>query len=286
MAGVELLFGTMLIGVVLNMMLYGSVVTQMFRYFQRFPNDSLWIRLLMLYLFIVETVNVVVEFGIIYQPLIIQYGTLAAVTISPNLLPADSIIISMVSAPIQLFSAWRISVITRSYILPTIIALLSLASFASGIGMSAKVFLTREFRDFGTFTTTAITWLSLSAACDLVIALGMTHALYTRKTGFSVVDGRINRIIRLTLETGSLTAAAALADIILFVALPMTSANFIVDFPLSALYTCSILAILNSRDARKPGDLEQAHSAPQLLSSSRDTSTLKAQSFQTSSKQF
>ncbi|KAJ6483976.1 hypothetical protein C8R45DRAFT_1099146 [Mycena sanguinolenta] len=40
MAGVDLLFGPMLIGVILNMMLYESVVTWnfiMFRYFQRFP---------------------------------------------------------------------------------------------------------------------------------------------------------------------------------------------------------------------------------------------------------
>ncbi|KAF7376878.1 hypothetical protein MSAN_00105500 [Mycena sanguinolenta] len=37
MAGVELLFGPMLVGVVLNLMLYGVVCTQIYAYFQRYP---------------------------------------------------------------------------------------------------------------------------------------------------------------------------------------------------------------------------------------------------------
>ncbi|KAF7377363.1 hypothetical protein MSAN_00157500 [Mycena sanguinolenta] len=251
MAGfeVDLLLGPMLIGAILNMMLYGSIVTQMFRYFQRFPDDRAWTRLLMLYLLIVETANVVVECGIIYEPLIIQY------------------------------------VITRSYILPSIITLLSLASFGSGIVMCTKVFMTREFARFGAFTTTATIWLSLTAVCDVVIALGMSYALYTRKSGFGTVNSQINRIIQLSLETGSLTAAAALVDVILFFTIPRTTTNLIVDFPLSALYTISILAMLNSRETRKPGHSEQAHSAPQMLSNLHEMSTFQARQTRVYSKQ-
>ncbi|KAF7358045.1 hypothetical protein MVEN_00851700 [Mycena venus] len=278
MAGVDLLFGPMLIGVVLNMMLYGAVVTQMFTYYQRYPNDFAWIRYFMLYLFIAQTANVVVEFGIIYDPLIIQYGKQAALAISPKLLPGDSVLISIVSAPIQLFTAYRISVITGSFILPGIVTLLSIGSFATGISVSINVFLNPEFRNFERFSTEVIVWLVLSAVCDIVIAIGMTHALYTRRTGLSDVDGKINRIIRLTLETGALTAITALADVMLFLVFPGTSANFIVDFPLSALYTCSVLAMLNSRERKKTPDPEHAHTAytaPQMHT--RNQSTLKAE---------
>ncbi|KAF7358106.1 hypothetical protein MVEN_00858700 [Mycena venus] len=261
MAGVDLLFGPMLIGVLLNMMLYGAVVTQMCAYYQRFADDPAWIRYFILYLFIVGFGNVVVECGIIFEPLIIRYGTLDAFTISPKLLPGDSILISIVSAPIQIFAAWRIRVITRSFILPGLITLISLGSFASGINMSVKVFLNPEYREFDSFITAATVWLASSAVCDVVIAIGMTHALYTRKTGFSLVDGQINRIIRLTLETGALTAITALVDVTFFLVFPRTSMNFIVDFPLSSLYTCSILAMLNSRDRRKAMDVEEGRTA-------------------------
>ncbi|KAJ6554251.1 hypothetical protein B0H19DRAFT_1262637 [Mycena capillaripes] len=281
MAGVGLLFGPMLVGVLLNMILYGTVVTQvdcgvqpipyypdsifsakMYAYYQRFADDPAWIRYFMLYLFIVGFGNVVVECGIIFEPLIIRYGTVAAVTISPKLLHGDSIIISIVSTPIQLFAAWRISVLTRSFIFPGLITLISLSSFASGINMSVKVFRNPEYREFHSFITAATVWLASSAVCDVVIAVGMTRALYMRKTGFGFVNGHINRIIRLTLETGALTAITALMDIFLFLGFPRTTMNFIVNFPLSSLYTCSILVMLNFRDRRKATDVEEGHTMP------------------------
>ncbi|KAJ7793716.1 hypothetical protein B0H14DRAFT_3497788 [Mycena olivaceomarginata] len=287
MAGVDLLFGPMLIGVVLNMMLYGAVVTQMFTYYQRYTNDSAWIRYFMLYLLIVETANVFVEFGIIYQPLIIQYGKDAAIAFSPKLLPGDSVLISIVSAPIQLFTAWRISVITGSRILPGFIALLSLSSFAAGITVSAKVIAFPEFRSFENFTIVVIVWLVLSAACDIVIAVGMTHALYTRKTGLSAIDGRINQIIRLTLETGALTALTALADVTFFLVFPDDD-ELHRGLPLSALYTCSILAMLNSREKRsKTSDPEQGRTAPQTqMRTTSDQNTLNLRCSQTGSQTF
>ncbi|KAJ7657381.1 hypothetical protein DFH06DRAFT_461667 [Mycena polygramma] len=267
MPGVELLFGPMLIGVTLNMMLYGTMFTQMISYYQRYTDDSRWIRFFMLYLLIVQTANVFVEFGIVYQPLIINFGSPLAVAKIPTLLPGDSILITIVSAPIQLFTAWRISVITGSYILPAIISLLSFGSFAAGVTVSFMVATHPEFQLFGKFTNEVIVWLSLSAVCDIVIAIGMSHALYTRKTGFTQVDGQINRIIRMTVETGALTAFTALADVAIFLTLPATAMNFIVDFPLSNLYTCSLLAMLNSRKRRKNTDIELSGSSAHMSTS-------------------
>ncbi|KAJ6573542.1 hypothetical protein DFH09DRAFT_1312243 [Mycena vulgaris] len=265
MAGVDLLFGPLLIGAVLNMMLYGIMSIQMFAYYQRYMSDSAWLRYLMLYLFIVETGNVVVQVGIIYEPLIIQYGQEVALRIAPKLLPGDSILIAIVSGPIQLFTAWRISVITGSFIVPALIALLSLASMSGGILVSVMVAMHPEFQQFQNITTEVIIWLVLSAACDVVIAIAMTHALYTRRTGFGAVDGQINRIVRLSVETGAITAITALVDVLLFILFPKTLVNFIVDFPLSNLYTCSMLAMLNSRPRRKVGDTEHAYTAPQII---------------------
>ncbi|KAJ7502605.1 hypothetical protein B0H11DRAFT_2223516 [Mycena galericulata] len=265
MAGVDLLFGPMLIGVLLNMMLYGIVFIQMFAYFERYPNDSTWIRCLMRYLFLVATANVFIESGIIYQPLIMQYGEQASILVSPKLLPGDSILIAIVSAPIQLFTAWRISVVTGSFIVPTLIGLLSLTSFVGGILVSIMVFLNPKFRDFDTFSTEVSLWLVSSAVCDVSIAIAMSYSLWRRKTGFNQVDGQINRIVRLTVETGAVTAVAALVDVLLFQLFPTTSLNFIVDYPLSNLYTCSILAMLNSRERVKPRDVEHAYTPAQTL---------------------
>ncbi|KAJ7354392.1 hypothetical protein DFH08DRAFT_984880 [Mycena albidolilacea] len=261
MAGVTLLFGPMMIGVMLNMILYGAMFTQMVAYYQRYTQDSPWIRYLMLYLLVVETAGIIVECGIIYDPLIFQqrcgdYNLSEAGFYPESVLPPSWF-------PKHLTS--RISVVTQSLILPGIIALLSLGSFGAGITVSILVSLNPEFHKFGNFKAVITLWLVLSAVCDIVIAVGMTHALYTRKTGFGVVDGQINRIIRLTVETGALTAITALVDLMLFLVFPNTTINFIVDFPLSNLYTFSMLAMLNSRERNKTVDAEHFQMAPQSL---------------------
>jgi len=202
----------------------------------------------MLYLFVVESALVVVQIGIIFQPLIIDYGALKALVFAPKMLPGDSFLIVTVSAPVQMFAAWRIKVITESYIIPAFVSLLSLASGSSGILMFLMVLQTPQFRDFDNFTTVATLWLAGSATCDILIAGGMSYALLTRKTGYSSVDGHINRAVCLTIETGLLTAIFALVNVMLFLVFPFTSLNFIAAFPLSNLYICSVLAMFNSRE--------------------------------------
>ncbi|KAF7312910.1 hypothetical protein MKEN_00975400 [Mycena kentingensis (nom. inval.)] len=257
MTGVDLL-GPMLVGALLNTILFGVMCGQMFTYFQRFPNDLPWIRLFIIYLLLVEIAVVVVEAGIIYEPMVLNFGLAKALEKHPRpevafgnvVLPADPILITLVSTPIQVFTAWRIRVVTTSHILPIAICVLSAVSFGAGIFLTVMVATQPAFRAFHSFSTETTVWLVSSAVCDVLIAGGMAHALVTRKTGFTEVDGHINRIVRMSIETGSATAIAAIIDVVLASTLRGT-ANFIVEFPLSTLYTCSLLAMLNSRLPRR-----------------------------------
>ncbi|KAF7296852.1 hypothetical protein MIND_00916500 [Mycena indigotica] len=276
MAGVDLLFGPMLIGVLLNILLYGVMASQMLTYYIRFPHDMRAIRFFILYLLIVETVVVIVEVGIIYEPLIMRYGTVEALTSLPKLLPADAFLIVFVATPVQLFAAWRIWVITHSYIAPIIIAAFSTVSFIGGMFLSFAVSHSSRFSDFSQFAVKASVWLVSSAMCDIVLATAMAHALLSKKTGNDkAVDGYINRIVRLSIESGSLTAAAAFMDVILTLSLPKTALNFVVDFPLSTLYTCSLLALLNARDRKPVGASTSASDAEKLQGSTMAPSETK-----------
>ncbi|KAJ6573594.1 hypothetical protein DFH09DRAFT_1152149 [Mycena vulgaris] len=255
--GVELLFGPMLIGVILSTAVYGIMISQMLRYYQTYRKDATWIRYFMLYLFFAETANLLFEIGIIYEPLIVRYGAPRAVITSPLLLPADAISIVMVSTPIQLFTAWRISVITGSIALSMLISVLSVASFGGGLLVTVFVSIRNEFQEFQSFSMAVIVWLICSATCDVLIAVVLTYSLWSRKTGFTAVDGQINRVIRLTVQTGAITAVAALADLILFLSFPTTTLQFIPDFPLSKLYTICLLSTLNARARGRTEDAEQ-----------------------------
>ncbi|KAJ7211096.1 hypothetical protein C8J57DRAFT_1400037 [Mycena rebaudengoi] len=274
------LFGPMLIGVLLSTTLYGVVVVQMSLYFQAFKKDASYIRYLIIYLLVAETVVVAGQIGIIYEPLIIRYGAPESVIFSPKLLPADAISIVLVSTPIQLFTAWRISVITGSKLSSLFVSALALASFTAGLLVSVSVSMKNEFRKFQSFQGVVIIWLSCSAACDVLITIVLTYSLRARKTGMAV-DSQVNRIIRLTVQTGAVTAIAALLDFILFLAFPGSSLNFIPDFSIPHFFTISLLSTLNARirgrskelDKRMPNALfHESHSVT-------PTSTLHSHSF-------
>ncbi|KAJ6561257.1 hypothetical protein B0H10DRAFT_1154899 [Mycena sp. CBHHK59/15] len=170
--------------------------------------------------------------------------------------PLDAISIVMVSTPVQLFTAWRISVITGSIVPTLLISVLSIASFGGGLLVTVFVSIRTEFAQFQSFRGAVVLWLVCSAVCDVFITGMLTYSLYTRKTGLAV-DGQINRIIRLTVQTGAITALAALADVLLFLAFPDTTLQFIPDFPLSKLYTIALVSTLNARVRGRAEDAEQ-----------------------------
>ncbi|KAJ7443015.1 hypothetical protein FB451DRAFT_1568810 [Mycena latifolia] len=244
---VELLFGPLLIGVLLNTTLYGVSLVQMLMYYTRYKRDREWFRYLVLYLLIAETANTVFDIGLIYEPLIVRYATPRAVEISPLLLRPDAAVTVAISTPVQLFVAWRVKMLTQSYFFPGLIALLSIISLGGGISVTVMVSLQPDYAGFGHFHPFVITWLSSTAACDVILSGALIYSLYTRKTGTRITDRYADRIIRLTVQTGSITAVTALLDLLFFLFTPGTTLQFIWDFPLSKLYTNALLSTLNAR---------------------------------------
>ncbi|KIJ36577.1 hypothetical protein M422DRAFT_260916, partial [Sphaerobolus stellatus SS14] len=81
----------------------------------------------------------------------------------------------------------------------------------------------------------------------IIITSTLVWSLRNRKTGHSETDDVVNRIIVLTIQSGAITALFALLDFVLFLAIPNSTANFLVGFPLSKLYSNSLLSTLNAR---------------------------------------
>ncbi|KAH8830181.1 hypothetical protein DL96DRAFT_1707019 [Flagelloscypha sp. PMI_526] len=242
----KLLFGPMLLGCFLNLFLYGVLTVQTLIYFQAYKKDRLWIRLLVVYLFLAETANSGCAIYMMYQPLVEQYGTPAATTFFPKTLAADPIVTVLISTPVQMFIAYR-QVISKSMIVPIIVVLLALTSTGGAFWLGYCVIDFKRFARKPELHNPALIWLSTSAAADILITVGLTWSLYSRKTGFSDTDSKVNKIIRLTVQTGLITTIFAALDIICFLVLPGITLNFLWDFALSKLYSNSLLSTLNAR---------------------------------------
>ncbi|KAJ3763781.1 hypothetical protein EV360DRAFT_65957 [Lentinula raphanica] len=219
-------FGPMLIGVFFNMILYGVLLNQMFFYYQTYKSDTLWIKCLVTYLFIVETANTVFDILIMYQPLITEYGTEKAV----KYFPTQPIVVVLVSMPIQCFFAWRILKITKSYLIPAIIVLLALTSATGGFITGIKLVILKVFIKKPELHWSALLWFLPSCVADILITVTLVQSLSKRKNGFSATNTMIDKLIRMTVQTGMIT-------------------NFIWDLALAKLYTNCLMSTLNARSS-------------------------------------
>jgi len=223
------------------------LLNQLYFYFQTYKSDALWIRLFVVYLSVLETANTAIDMAMMYQPLIAGYGTEHAVQNFPTLFMTEPIIIVLVSTPIQLFFARRIYKVTKSYWVPLIIVVLSLASCVGGLITGVKIEILKLFIKKPELHWSALLWFLPSCVADLLITFTLVRSLSQRKTGFTTTDSMIDKLIRMTVQTGMVTAIFALGDVAFFLALPHTALNFVWDLTLSKLYTNCLLSTLNAR---------------------------------------
>ncbi|KIY44895.1 hypothetical protein FISHEDRAFT_50392, partial [Fistulina hepatica ATCC 64428] len=119
-------------------------------------------------------------------------------------------------------------------------------STVSGVATSIAIKYVPEFEEFQKFEVAVIFWLATAAVGDIVITVGLVRYLRTHRTGYAATDDRIDRIIRLTVQTGMLSSIWAIIDLAVYLGDP-TGTHLIFNFPLSKLYSNSLMSSLNSR---------------------------------------
>ncbi|KAJ7659200.1 hypothetical protein DFH06DRAFT_1195264 [Mycena polygramma] len=244
----ELTFAPLLFGVIFNALLGGVFIVQAHSYFRLYKTDHPWIRYLVYYLMLLETINTVCDVGLIYEPLIKMHNSPKVLLTSPTLLAADPVVTTLISTPVQLFMAWRIRLVTKSNWLSGIVAFLAFTSLVGGVGATIGVSLHREFEQFHIVAPQLTVWLTSTAFADLFITVFLVNFLWVHKTGFKTrTDGVTDKIISFTVQTGMLTSVAAIADVTIFLCVPDTTLMFIWDFSLSKLYSICLISTLIAR---------------------------------------
>ncbi|KAK7049825.1 hypothetical protein VNI00_005255 [Paramarasmius palmivorus] len=102
-------------------------------------------------------------------------------------------------------------------------------------------------------------WLSGAATCDILISGSMTWFLAHSGAVFKETKDVFARIIRLTIETGLITALFAVLDIILFLGYPHNNYHVVPTLCLGKIYSNALLVVLNNR-ARIADARAQNHS--------------------------
>ncbi|KAH9851512.1 hypothetical protein C2E23DRAFT_829440 [Lenzites betulinus] len=242
-----LTYGPIFIGVVFNILLYGIMITQTFLYFTVYKKDRLWMKIFVATLFICDTVNCAFDITFLYIPS--APGNMSSLMYASW----DPVMTALIGSLTQIFFAWRVNVLTHSIPAVVFITVCALCQFCGGLGTSIAVGMIPEFVHFQKFEIIVIVWLAFSALADCAITFALVWHLRKHKTGFAATDDIVNRIIRLTVQTGLITAMCAVIDLVLFMATP-SGLHLVFNLPLSKLYTNSLMSSLNSRSGWKYGN--------------------------------
>ncbi|KAK0486411.1 hypothetical protein IW261DRAFT_1559812 [Armillaria novae-zelandiae] len=238
-----------IIGYLLNWGLFGTLSVQLYLYYLAFPKDRQFVKGLVYGIYILELVQTILvahDAFAVFGHGFGDFEALAGVHFDWLIVPINTGIVSFVG---QCLYAYRIFILSRSRIIPAVVICVCLTSSVAAIITGVNSFKADDLTKLDNLRITISTGISCgsSALCDIVIAICMTYYLMRSNTGFRSTQILVTKIIRLIIETGSVTAVVVLATFILFVAQPHQAYYGTPSLIESKLYANTIYMVLNSR---------------------------------------
>ncbi|KAK1222345.1 hypothetical protein PQX77_014823 [Marasmius sp. AFHP31] len=242
--------GPLLLGYLCNWGLFGALSVQIYLYYNAFPNDALKFQILVYGVYIIELVQTILVTHDVFAIFAYGYGNMDALDNVHLYWFHGCTVPGFVGFMVQTCFAYRIFLLSRSKAISIIITITALTELAASQASAFYVKRNGTWSNVAndkTMVPAVGIWLGGNAFCDILVALSMTYVLSKYNGGFTETRNRVNRIIRLTMETGSLTALFTLLHLILFVVVPSKNYHMTPDICLAKLYSNSLLVAFNSR---------------------------------------
>jgi len=253
-----------LIGTLFNWALYGILSVQTYVYYLNFPDDTLFNKCLVYGSYIFEVVQTAMTAADLYYWFASGYGNmihLGNVYISPADTP---VLCGIIAAVVQCFFAYRIFTLRRSYLwICVLIILTSIVQTAGAFGTAIRGFKLQEYTRFHEnlyFPASFHVWLLGDTVCDVLIAGTMLWIFHqNRKEGSRHGTKILAKLVRLIVETNTLTAGMALLSFVFYVVFPANNLFISTTLIMGKLYSNTLLVTFNNRIAlRKAAMLEDS----------------------------
>ncbi|KAJ7937558.1 hypothetical protein B0H13DRAFT_2302718 [Mycena leptocephala] len=246
-------YGSWLISLFLETILYGIGVLQTFLYFQWWPTDNWAIQGPVVIVMLFETSQITFFFSSTYYRFVQKFGEPQV-----DLIWSDSFQLLanyLTVFTVQMYLASRIYRLTRESIRMHrtssvgiyIVILLAFVQISAGIAQTILSYQLRSYSKLEQTKATTILQTAASLACDVVITVHLCVFLARNKDGMPRTQKMLNSLIMNAVIRGILTAASSAATMILFLVFPNTFWFFLSLAPNSKLYMNSMLAVLNMR---------------------------------------
>ncbi|KAJ7171663.1 hypothetical protein C8R43DRAFT_21343 [Mycena crocata] len=246
--GIAELSGPVILAYLFHWGLFGSL-TKLYVYYQAFPNDPWVVKSLVYLVYTVQTLGTILGGHDAFAIFGAGFGSLPALTATHFTWLTVPVIGGIAGFLAQFFYAYRVYILSRSVVASGLILATSLTATVGAFVLGAFISQAGDLSLLNNFRTTVALgiWCGASAFTDIFIAVCMTYNLTKHDTGFRQTHMLINKIMRLTIETGSLTAVMAIINLSLFVGFPNRFYYITPAAVLESLYGNTILVVLNAR---------------------------------------
>ncbi|KAF8558675.1 hypothetical protein OG21DRAFT_1088413 [Imleria badia] len=246
-------WGSTLAAVFVSLVFYGVSILQTFLYYERFTEDSIILKSLVAWVFVLDTLHTVLISAGVWQYFVVHFGddSFLAYTHAPLLI--SIVVTSAVSSTVQSFFIYRIWFLMKSrfrwllpaILMPFVVAQLVLGAFYTVVAMA---FQTSVSAVSGPLLTKAANALNgIAMAVDITITIFLCTLLAIGRTGFADTDQMLLRLIFISVNTGLSSALFAFLSVILLVIYPTDLIFTALYYPLCTVYCNTLLASLNAR---------------------------------------
>jgi len=242
-------------------MFLGFILMQTYTYYHNSQRDQRLFKTFVYAAVLIEIAATGIECYIGYQYLVGKWNDPGGrvVEVPPKAFLFQPTFDAVLGTMVQCFFAWRIwtfgvvagkrlAVLTR--FITVFIVILSVLALACSIAFPILFFKVDLQPQLWTTTRPVVTaWTVSSAVIDVVISSCMIAILrHARsKTHFADTRDTLSKLIRLTVQTGTLTSVLALAIIIVFLTEPFGNMHTFPAYLLGKSYAMSLLANVNAR---------------------------------------
>ncbi|KAH8826426.1 hypothetical protein DL96DRAFT_1711005 [Flagelloscypha sp. PMI_526] len=194
------------------------LIVQVYIYYASGARDDWKIKTLVYTVFALEILQTVIRSVDRWEIDVMMYGDPAAFDAMLLDWFSTPMLTAMTSGLVQAFFGYRIYIFSKSWIVASIVWVLTLLQSVAGIIMGAmqKGRLLHDVAGDPTINKVLLVWVVSTVVTDVMIAVLLSYYLRKLSSGIKETDRLVTNIIRLTVETGSLTAVTAIILLVLY----------------------------------------------------------------------
>ncbi|THG98803.1 hypothetical protein EW026_g3441 [Hermanssonia centrifuga] len=237
-------YGAAFVGFACSCVVFGIVCTQMWTYFQRYPLDRPFYKVLVAVLWLLEVVDQTFIGHATYFYAITNWGN-PLILLAPPVSGRSSDARSSSGSNRQSMFCNAIS--NGNKYVTTVIVILVIAQLGIACVYTEQALRLESLLFIVNLKVVGSSSLIVGLCTDIITSGSLCYFLHNLRTGYSKDDSLVNRLTLYAVNTGVLTSAVSLATVILYNLMPDNFIFMACYFVLSKLYVNSFLATLNTR---------------------------------------